>query len=373
MRPIAPTCTKNQRGFTMIELLVGMVIAMLATLIIMQVYELFEGQKRTTTGGADAQTNGSIALFNIQRDVAMAGYGLPVFSTSNPALLCEPLPTIDHDNNAGTPEIGIYPLLLQDGGVGPGASDTIILTYGDTATGGQSTKFSIDVVSNLPVVDSNLACKVGDIALLINGPVCALGRVASLTGATDITFQSPPTVTSGIVACLGGWNETSYSVVNNALARNGVASVAGIVNIQAQYGLGPTPAEIQAALPVALSKNTIVQWVDPVDIAGPEDFSLTKVGNTLVTPSLLDRNRIKAIRVAVVARSGLWEKDIVLTACSSTTTANLTGVCAWEGNALSPAPAIDLSNDPDWQHYRYRVFEVMIPLRNVIWSFNTLP
>jgi type IV pilus assembly protein PilW len=76
--------------------------------------------------------------------------------------------------------------------------------------------------------------------------------------------------------------------------------------------------------------------------------------------------------VAVVARNGLLEKDVVSTACSSTTAPNPSGICAWEGNAISPAPAVDLSNDPDWQHYRYRVFEIIVPLRNVIWSFNTL-
>ncbi|MDP1653309.1 MAG: prepilin-type N-terminal cleavage/methylation domain-containing protein [Rhodocyclaceae bacterium] len=358
----------NQRGFTMIELLVGMVIALLATLIIMQVYELFEGQKRTTTGGADAQTNGSIALFNIQREVAMAGYGLPVFSTSNPALLCEPLPTIDHDGNGATPQIGMYPALVQDGGVGPGASDTIILTYGDTATGGVPTT-SGSVVGNVAVVDSNLACRANDIALLIKGSACDLDRVANLIGTTGITFQNIPTVTSGIVACLGGWNEISYAVVNNALARNGVANVAGIVNIQAQYGI--RDYDITPPNPL-VPENQIDRWVDPVDIAGTKNYSLTMAGNTLVNPPLADRNRIKAIRVAVVARSGLWERGVVSAACSSTTAANPTGVCAWEGNPASPAPAIDLSNDPDWQNYRYRVFEVIIPLRNVIWSFNTL-
>lgn len=356
--------TAGQRGFTMIELLVGMLIAMLATVIIMQVYETFEGQKRTTTGGADAQVNGSVALFNIQREVAGAGYGLPLFSTSHPALLCEPIPTIDHDNNGGTPEIGIYPVLLLDGGVAPGASDTILVTYGDTTTGGVPI-VADSVVGSAAVVKNNLGCKTNDIALLVRGGTCDLERVASLTGTTGITFLNTPTINSTAqdvsIACLGAWTEISYAVVNNALTRNGVPNVAGIVNIQAQYGLSATPAS-----------NVITRWVDPVDIAGTEDYSLTKAANTVVTPARDDRNRIKAIRVAVVARNGLWEKEVVSTACSSTTAQNPTGICAWEGNPISPAPVVDLSNDPDWQHYRYRVFEVIIPLRNVIWSFNTL-
>lgn len=359
-----PPAFTIHRGFTMIELLVGMLIAMLATVIIMQVYETFEGQKRTTTGGADAQTNGSVALYNIQRDVAVAGYGLPVFSTSHPALLCDPVPTIDHDSNGGTPEIGMYPILLADGGVGPGSSDTVAVTYGDTTTGGVPI-VADSVVGTIATVANNLGCKANDIALLVRGATCDLERVAGLTGTTGITFLTPPTINSTAkdvsIACLGAWTETSYSVVNNALARNGIANVAGIVNIQAQYGLSAAPGS-----------NAILRWVDPIDIAGIENYSLTKIVDVLITPPRDDRNRIKAVRIAVVARNGLWEKDIVSTACSSTTTPNPTGVCAWEGDPVSPAPAIDLSNDPEWQHYRYRVFEVIIPLRNVIWSFNTL-
>lgn len=389
------------RGFTMIELLVGMVIAMLATLIVMQVYEVFEGQKRTTTGGADAQTNGSIALNNIQRDVAVAGYGLPLFLKNNPdcteinralcpslppqpfpcpfgahcsPLLCDPVPTIDHDSNGATSPIGIFPVLLQDGGNGAGASDTIFVTYGDTPLGGVAT-ISGSVSGNTvfmgpdpvlrPTEANNLACAVGDVALLINGSTCELRKVASLFGTTGITLDASPTLVNtalfpgnpGIsVACLGGWNEFSYSVGNNTLLRSGVANVAGIVSIQAQYGIS-----------AATGNNAIVQWVDPTG-----SWALTKAGDTILTPALADRNRIKAIRVAVVARSGLWEKEEVSTACSSTNAPNPTGVCAWEGSPLSPAPAIDLSNDPDWRHYRYRVFETIIPLRNVIWSYDAL-
>jgi type IV pilus assembly protein PilW len=90
--------------------------------------------------------------------------------------------------------------------------------------------------------------------------------------------------------------------------------------------------------------------------------------------SVADRNRIKAVRIAVVARNGLLEKTNVdgSTVCSSLDSAAPTGICSWAGTAESPAPAIDLSNDANWQQYRYRVYETIIPLRNMIWSKNTL-
>jgi type IV pilus assembly protein PilW len=63
----------------------------------------------------------------------------------------------------------------------------------------------------------------------------------------------------------------------------------------------------------------------------------------------------------------------VTTACSSITAAAPTGLCAWEGSAASPAPKINLApGDANWGRYRYRVFETVIPLRNMVWSKDTL-
>ncbi|MFM2347940.1 MAG: hypothetical protein RL654_2693, partial [Pseudomonadota bacterium] len=44
----------RQRGVTLIELMVGMVIGLLAVLVISQVAILYEGRKRTITSGSDA-------------------------------------------------------------------------------------------------------------------------------------------------------------------------------------------------------------------------------------------------------------------------------------------------------------------------------
>src|SRR3989338_591519 len=62
-------------GFSLVEIMVGMVIGLISTIIVMQVFATFEGQKRTTTGGSDAQTNGGVGLYTIERDMRMAGYG----------------------------------------------------------------------------------------------------------------------------------------------------------------------------------------------------------------------------------------------------------------------------------------------------------
>jgi type IV pilus assembly protein PilW len=203
-------------------------------------------------------------------------------------------------------------------------------------------------------IDNNLGCAVGDVALITSGSSCAISSVIAKTDINQITLKAAPGVTIGSIACLGGWNETVFAVDKNTLVENGAATVAGIVNIQAQYGISATAND-----------NQVTEWVD----AG---------GATWGAPSVANRNRIKAIRIAVVARNGLLEKENVTSVCSSVTEALPTGLCAWEGSEDNPAPAIDLSkntdgtNNPDWKRYRYRVFETIIPMRNLIWSKDTL-
>lgn len=358
----------GQKGFSLIEIMVAMAIGLLTTLVIMQVFIAFEGQKRATVGTADAQTNGSVALYTIGRDLQMAGFGL--LPVTNSPLECNPNPTIDSGALAGMANTGINvdldltPVIVTDGGTGAGASDSISIVYGSNPMGGIPTVISA-LAAGPPAtatLDNNLGCRVGDIALAVSGGTCKATRV---TGPTDIAIppvaSTPPNTTSvvlqsatGIVvgynlACLGTWNRIAYNVNNANLEVNGAPRVAGIVNIQAQYGISTTA-----------NSNQITAWVDPD--ASP-----------WVAPiSVANRNRIKAVRVAIVARNGLQEKEVVSTACSSRTAAAPTGLCAWPGSATSPAPKIDLSNDPDWAHYRYRVFETIIPIRNVIWAKDTL-
>ena len=63
--------------------------------------------------------------------------------------------------------------------------------------------------------------------------------------------------------------------------------------------------------------------------------------------------RTRAVRMALVARSAQLEKDVVTAAAP-----------AWAGSGTN---AVDLSADASWQNYRYKVFETIVPMRNVAW------
>lgn len=350
----------NQAGFSLIELMVGLVVGLLATLVIMQVFSNFEGTKRTTSGNSDAQTSGSIALMNIQRDVQNAGFGLPIpnVDSDNNALNCTAFADFDPDNNAATANsTNLFPIVIQDGAAATD-SDTIIVRYSTNAPGGG---VPVEIVSAANattavgmVVNNNIGCNNNDIALITNGNVCRMTTVADANGTPDtkinirlnaLTPAGNPLATGAKLTCMGNWQNYTYTVVNNELRRNGVPVISDVVNMQAQYGISATA-----------DSNRVSQWVNAS-------------GVTWANPSVANRNRIKAIRVAVVVRNGLLEKlPAVSTACSSRTAANPTGVCAWDGSVFGQAPLIDLSNTPQWNQYRYRVFNTILPIRNMLWN-----
>lgn len=364
----------KQKGFTLVEIMVGLIIGLLVTLVVVNVFRVFEAQKRTTTGNSDAQTNGAIALFNIQRDTQIAGFALPVYGSEFSPFNCPINTTINHDNNAGTAEIGLSPIVITDSN-GANASDTIAIRYGDSMKGGIAVDMLAGTAANVAQVDTNIGCSLNDVVLIVRQTTpltCSMARVgippASLTAAgvtpVRIALNSITNVATGnALACLGVWNEVQYAVTANQLTRSGavaagepsavaVPMVADIVNMQAQYGVS-----------ASANSNQVTQWVNATGAWA----------NTAATPTLADRNRIKAIRVAVVARNGLLETANVTDACSSLTAAQPTGLCAWDGaDAGSAAPTIDLSADADWRRYRYRVYESVIPVRNIIWSRDVL-
>jgi type IV pilus assembly protein PilW len=340
-----------QTGFTLVEIMVGLVIGMLVALVIVQVLSIFEGQKRATTGTADAQTNGSIGLYNIGREMQLAGFPLMptgVAGTADSPLECTTM------NYGVTGITSINPVSITDG-----TSDTVVIRYGTSQSGGVPSRIGA-VAGKQATVTNNFGCQNGDVALINNGGSCKLRLLAlatdapvGVTGTTTLNLKSTEadlvSADNGAdISCLGIWNTVTYAVNNDNLERNGVPIVAGVVNLQVQYGISS-----------AANSNQVTSWVEPS-------------GATWAAPTVANRNLIKAVRIAVIARNTKIETYTVNTACSSTTAATPSGLCAWAGSVASPAPTVDLSAGANWERYHYRVFETIIPLRNMVWSKETL-
>ena len=78
MRTFNQRRSSEQAGFSIIEIMVGVVIAMIAILVIYQVFATSEGIKRNITAAGDAQQNGLLSSFMIGIELANAGNGLAV-------------------------------------------------------------------------------------------------------------------------------------------------------------------------------------------------------------------------------------------------------------------------------------------------------
>jgi type IV pilus assembly protein PilW len=135
----------------------------------------------------------------------------------------------------------------------------------------------------------------------------------------------------------------------------------GVVLMRAQYGVATT----------GVADQSVDSWIEATDCTAAAGAGWSTKRDPIYTnlcfPTAANVPLVKAIRIAVVVRSSLLEKDIVTGTCTNNAGTN-NGPCAWRDTAANPAPLINLSADTNWQRYRYRVFETIIPLRNVLWA-----
>lgn len=83
----------SQRGLTLIELMIALVLGLIVVLVVGQIYLSGRQSYRTQTGFGGMQENGRFALFFLQRDIRMAGFprvlgpggSMPVLASFNVA------------------------------------------------------------------------------------------------------------------------------------------------------------------------------------------------------------------------------------------------------------------------------------------------
>lgn len=356
-----PSHQPNRRhitGFSLVEIMVGMVIGLISTIIVMQVFAAFEGQKRTTTSGSDAQTNGGIGLYTIERDIRMAGYG---FADATGCTLNRSF------NGTALPSLVLSPATIANGA--GGLPDSITILSGNKS----SWSVPIRVISTHPQAstqfNTNATLGIAQSDLMIayeaaTPPNCTLFQVdnanpvlnpiAHATGSwngNSAIFPAAGYSTDALLMNVGSFMSHTYSIdANSNLVFTDYSSATNantsqilapdVVSIQAEYGFD-TRAGAQTDARVDTWSATMID----ADASG-------------TTGDTGDINRIYSLRFALVARSGLMEKPDPATGICNTTTAGP----SWAGGTIS------LAADANWRCYRYKTFETVVPLRNTIWG-----
>jgi type IV pilus assembly protein PilW len=342
----------GETGFTLVEVMVAMVIGMIGIIVMMQVFSAAEGQKRSTTGSGDAQSSGAMALYALQRDIRQSGYG---FNALN-ALGC-PLALGAPSNHTLSQ---LAPVMINppvaDVPAGDANTDTLLVAYGssegspegDAITALNGTKLGVQT----PVNFANGHRVIAAPSSPTNGCALSLATVSAVA-APNVTVASSGAVEGGSLFNLGAAPKIlAYAVRNGNLtvcdyiatdcgvactATDGTCSaswvpiVNNIASLRVQYG----------------HASTAVSGVDSWDQTTPP----------LSTPSQATLAclwaRTSAARIAVLVRNSQVDKDV------------LTGIApVWEGSADAP---FDLTARANWQNYRYKVFETVIPVRNLPW------
>ena len=362
---------RAQRGVSLIEVLVAVAIGMIGILIMTQAYLTSDEFNKATLGAGGAQTNGNIALFTLEREARMAGYGF----NNAAALECGNMNWYYNGNYSGNlggslPNIELAPVLITSA---PNTPDTITVMY---ATGEQRvTPATIDKTmpnaSSEINIDGTSGFNDSDLVLMVSNTspvVCTMVQLTAVqTSASKLQHNpgvsapyNPPGAGSfpayaknDSLFNLGNPIVRTYAIVNESLRMSEVFlnaatpgsgdfdMVDGIVDMRALYG-----------------KDTNNDGV--VDV-----YDNTKpVGGAAWM-------QVLSLRVAVVARVGHYEKPAG--ANCDATTANPTWT--YENPVGTPQTAtFDWTNLTDVTNqarcYRYRVFETTVPVRNIIWRYS---
>jgi len=358
MTAAAKAPATREGGIGLIEILVGIVISMLLVLMIYQVYEISEGQKRTITAASDAQQNASYGLFLIGQDLMGAGQ---VVSASTSAL-------------AGCAMLRPIPVVIAAGATDNDPDTVTILYGGSSALSTPAPLLANAAMGSTPpgafVVAGPVGFSPNDIVVAVQGTNCTLSTINAggvfVSGGTGIA-----TINHTLTAAPGNNTTTTYSAVAASLVNLGQAAAPGqparlgltlyaidaATNTLTTQALLPT---VQPATPVVSHiVNLKAQFGLDTNNDGTVDAWQSATGNwsaaNLPLQPQATWQQIRAVRVAIVTRSDQYEADQV-------TPGPLQMFCV-------PGPcAVSMTLTADQQHYRYKVLETTIPFRNAVWN-----
>jgi type IV pilus assembly protein PilW len=381
-------------GFSLIEIMVGLAIGVIGVIVVMQIFADAEKQKRVVTGGGDAQTTGALALKTLQSDIRQSGWGIRSFGlvgcslSLRPGVTRVPLapvvinPPIDPADPSGNPVIP----------PGDTNTDTLLVIYGDGDTGPEGDGINAQPPSaaappegspalgyapapwDIYSVQTSASFAAGDqvVAAPRNRPdpcVLSLASVVNVgrgnilnvivaAGAGQANMANGRLYNLGraprvLAYAVRGGNLTVCDYRANdcgaeANANDGAVWLpiaGGVVGLNAQYGRDtrtplPPPDPVMNAVPAVV--DTYDQSTPPSAVPAPVNPALNTVQCGWA--------RIASVRLALAARSDQYDKEEVTASAP-----------AWAGGA------IDLSEVSNWKHYRYKLFQTVVPLRNFAW------
>lgn len=344
---------RHQRGLSIIELMVGIVVAMLVSLAAAGSAMVFTASQRQGIGAGGVSVGGGTALSAIKNDAALAGLGF--FGDSK--YLCNQL---DLSVGAGVVIDGatFVPVQITD----EGNDDRVDIVYADRIESGANVLLraasdgtSAELQSLLPVPDPATTDTAVLLAPATAGGTCLVRSVTAVTASTDTTPQiltfgntgshnqaafsvAPAFAERDRIALLGEVHWNRYRRINDTLVLerplDGTSAVLArnVVTLRMQYGMAAAAA----------NSTTLESWEDAAGAFSSLDAA--------------ELARVRAIRIQMVTRSPQRQKADASGNCDAT----LALPKDFDG-------VTDIVPDvADWTCYRFKTTTVVVPLRNLV-------
>ncbi len=341
----------RQRGLSIIELMVSIVIALLVGLAATGSAISFTSSQRQNVGAGGVAVNAATVLSAVKDDMTVAGLGF--FGDS--AYLCDKL-NLSVGASVASNGATFAPLRVTRTADG----DTIDVVYGSRVESGANIRLKLLSDGTSVTTSSYLPASVGQAVLLApstaaSGTPCLVRSVTANTPSTPtaaqvVTFGAGGKHNAGVftvnptfdddtgrVTVLGDLRWNRYRVLDGNLIMErpleGTSAILArnVISFRVQFG----------ASAAAAGSTTLETWEDPA--AGFANITSANIA------------RVRAMRIGLIVRSPQPEKPNAAGVCSATETKPV----------LFDNPAEHLSN-ADWNCYRYRTATVVAPMRNVV-------
>lgn len=355
--PFRATRPGAQRGLSMVETMVGLVVALLIGLAASSSARVFTASQRQGIGTGAMSASATTVLASIKGDAATAGLGF--FGNSN--FSCYKL-DLAVDGTVKSNSASFAPVKVTS----QGASDQLDVVYSTNIDGGAdvlmhgtSDGTNAKTQSRIPAVVGNAVMLVPSTPAAASTP-CLVRTVTAVTLPTDdephttLAFAGSGTYNSGSFTggtAYDGNNKDRVALLGTLHWNRYRVSGTDLVIERPQGGADPSTLlrnvmafRVQYGVSANATSKTLTGWQDATAL----DPTWGSVSGSTV-------DRVRALRIGLVTRSAQREK------------ANAAGDC--EASATKPT-LFGATVEPDvadWQCYRYRTAVVIVPLRNLVW------
>jgi type IV pilus assembly protein PilW len=382
---------RRERGFSLVELMVGMAIGLIGITIITHLYLTNEKYKRSTTGAGTAQVSGAIALYTIEREIRASGYGInhsAALGCSCSGAGCSPIRY--HYNNvysyppaggvvASRPPLTAAPVVITSSAGTPDTITILASTDNEAAVPNSLFENMANALAHLrtdgtagyvpPAPGTEFVAPNGNFLLVAQAGTCMLTRVTNVISGSTLERSSAslwnPAAGSSLPAFSAGayvfnlginpaWRTYSVSLTaGNAYKLQVIDVLKQIDGSGSQMQIVDDIVDLQAEYGRDANNNGTVE---------DTEWSPTAPANAT------EWMQVQAIRVAVLARSNNYEQpDPPGSACTATpTTPTWSGTYVAGTTTLKPESVFTVPGGVP-SCYKHRVFETVIPLRNMIW------